>query len=238
MSTRFNCMPRLLACAMLCIPSWALAETPARDNLLTLSASASLEVTKDLLSITLQVVKEGSDAAQVQTQIKQVLDAALAEAKKSARADGMAVRTGSFSLNPRHGKDGRIGGWQGQAELVLEGKDGPLVAQTAGRLAAMNVTQVAYSISRELGEKHEAAVAAQAVQKFRAQAAELARQFGFGNYVLREVTVQGAEQGGPSPVMFRRGDASVASVTDGPVPAEAGKGVLSATVSGTVRLVK
>ena len=62
------------------------------------------------------------------------------------------MRTGNFSLYPRYDKNGRISGWQGQAELVLEGKDSERVAQTAGRLNGMNVSSVGYSISRELAE--------------------------------------------------------------------------------------
>ena len=220
-----------------CAPAALAAESPARENLLSFTTSATLEVTKDLLGITLQVVKEGTDAAAVQAQLKQVLDAALAEAKKASQAGAMEVRTGNFSLQPRYGKEGRINGWQGQAELVLEDKDSARVAQTAGRLTGMNVTSVGYSISRELADKHDAEVTAQAIQKYRAGASELAKQFGYSSYVLREVSVQSAEQGGPRPVMYRRSEASVASM-DASVPTEPGKGVLSATVSGTVALVK
>jgi hypothetical protein len=59
----------------------------------------------------------------VQNQLKVVLDAALAEARKTAAPGQMDVRTGNFSLYPRYGRDGKISGWQGSAELVLEGRD-------------------------------------------------------------------------------------------------------------------
>ena len=221
-----------------CAPAALAAESPARENLLSFTTSATLEVTKDLLGITLQVVKEGTDAAAVQAQLKQVLDAALAEAKKASQAGAMEVRTGNFSLFPRYGKDNRIGGWQGQAELVLEGKDSARVAQTAGRLTGMNVTSVGYSISRELSEKHEADVTAQAIAKYRAKAADYAKQFGFGGYQLRDINVQAAEQGGgPRPVAYQRAQMSSVS-SDAPVPVEPGKGQISATVSGSVALTK
>lgn len=235
-------LPRRLACWPLAlVAAAALAGTPAaheapRENLVNFSSSATVEVTRDLLTITLQVVKDGADAAAVQAQLKQVLDGALAEAKKSAQPGVMEVRTGNFSLFPRHGKDGRISGWQGQADLVLEGKDASRIAQTAGRLQGMNVVNVGYGISRELAQKHEAEVTAQAIAKYRAKAQELAKQFGFGGYALREVSVQTSEQGGPRP-MYRRAEVS-AMASDAPVPVEPGKGELSATVSGVVQLLK
>lgn len=226
-----------LAVALLWAPLGQAAEPP-RENLVSFSISANLEVTKDLLGITLQVVRDGNDAGAVQAQLKQVLDAALAEAKKAAAPGAMEVRTGNFSLFPRYGKEGKISGWQGQAELVLEGKDSQRVAQTAGKLTAMNVTSVGYSISRELAEKHEGEVTAQAIRKYRAKAQEYAQQFGFSGYQIREVNVQTADQGGgPQPYMVRA-KTQMSMASDAPVPVEPGKGLISATVSGIVKLTK
>ena len=45
--------------------------------------------------------REGQDAATVQSQLKQALDAALAEARKAARPGQVEVQTGNFSLYPR-----------------------------------------------------------------------------------------------------------------------------------------
>lgn len=226
-----------LAFTLLWMPLGHAAEAP-RENLVSFSTSANIEVTKDLLGITLQVVRDGNDAGAVQAQLKQVLDAALAEAKKAAAPGAMEVRTGNFSLFPRYGKEGKISGWQGQAELVLEGKDSQRVAQTAGKLTAMNVTSVGYSISRELAEKHEAEVTAQAIRKYRAKALEYAQQFGFSGYQIREVNVQVADQGGgPQPYMVRA-KTQMSMASDAPVPVEPGKGLISATVSGSVQLTK
>ena len=214
------------------------ADNTVRESTVSFTATATIEVTKDLLGITLQTVRDGTDAAAVQTQLKQVLDAALTEAKKAAQAGAMDVRTGNFSLYPRYGKDGRINGWQGQAELVLEGKDAPRVAQTAGRLTGMNVVNVGYSISRDLAEKHAIDVSAQAIQKYRALAATYAQQFGFKGYELREVSVQSAEQGGGPRPMMMSAKREMSMASDAPVPVEPGKGSVSATVSGSVVLLK
>ena len=75
---------------------------PPPQGVLGLSASASVEVTKDLLAVTFSTTREGSDANAVQAQLKQALDAALAEAKKAARPGQVDVQTGNFSLYPRY----------------------------------------------------------------------------------------------------------------------------------------
>ncbi|MBA3588554.1 SIMPL domain-containing protein [Methylibium sp.] len=232
---RFPALALLAATAAVCGAAAAAEATP-REHLLNFSASARLEVEQDLLGITLAVTREGSNAAAVQAQLKQVLDAALSETRPSAKAGAMEVRTGNFSLYPRHDKNGRIDGWQGRAELVLEGKDTERVAAAAVRLAGMNVTSVGYSLSPELTDKHEASVTAEAIRQYRARATELARQFGYSGYTLGEVSVHSSQQdGNPRPVMYRAQKADMA-MAEAPVPTEPGKGVISATVSGSVRL--
>ena len=87
-------------------------------GVLGLTANASVEVTKDLLAVTFSTTREGSDANAVQAQLKQALDAALAEARKAARPGQVDVQTGNFSLYPRYSNGSSsarpaITGWQG-----------------------------------------------------------------------------------------------------------------------------
>ena len=64
-------------------------------------------------------------AAPLQTQLKQALDAALAEARKVARPGEVELRTGQFSLNPRYLPKGGSNGWVGSTELIVGGRDHP-----------------------------------------------------------------------------------------------------------------
>lgn len=215
------------------------AAEPPPENVIAFAATATLEVTKDLLTVNLQATREGTEAAAVQNQLKQVLEAALAEAKKTAQPGALDVRTGQFSMSPRYGRDGRINGWQGMAELVLQGRDNARVAQAAGRVQGMTLTSTGYSLSRELQDKHEQELTAQAIQKFRARATDMAKQFGFSSYVLREVNVSAQEPGFPVP-MYRGAMLAKAAgaESDAALPTEPGKGLLSATVQGSVQLVR
>jgi predicted secreted protein len=237
-------MKRSLSLASLSLAA-ALATTPALaqqtaqpSNVVSFSTSANLEVLQDLLSLTLNTTREGSDAATVQKALQQAVEAALAQAKPSAQAGAMEVRTGNFSIYPRYASQGRISGWQGTAEVVLEGTDVPRITQTAARINTLSVARVAQGLSRQAREKHESAVQAQAVTQYRAKAQELAKLFGFSGYELREVNVSSSEPGmHPMPLMMRAKSDMMASEA-APLPVEAGKALVTVTVSGSIALTK
>ena len=204
------------------------------QNVLQLSANGTVEVQQDLLSMTLVTTRDGTDAGSVQTQLKAALDAALTEARKNAQAGQLDVRTGNFSLSPRYTREGKINGWQGTAELVLEGRDFPRIAQTAGRITTLTVGNVGFGLSREQRAKTEAEAQGIAIENFKQKAAELAKGFGFGGYTLREVSVNASDNGPRPRMMAMQAKASFAS--DSAVPVEAGKTSVVVNVSGSVQL--
>ena len=229
--------PSLQLCAvLLACSTGAMAQTlPPPQNVLQLAASATAEVPQDLLSITMSVQREGPDAAGVQSQLKQVLDASLVEARKAAKPGQVDVRTGAFALYPRYSTKGGISGWQGRAELVIEGRDMPAISQLSGRLTGMVVGGVSAGLSREAREKVEAEVAAQAIGRFKARAESYACQFGFAGYSIREVSVGQADAASPAPMIRMRAQATSASA-DEALPVEAGKANVSVNVSGTIQM--
>ena len=226
--------PLTLAATLLATAAWADAPQ-APQGVVNLSASASVEVTKDLLAITFSTTREGTDAAVVQSQLKQALDAALLEAKKAARPEQLEVRTGNFSLTPRYTDKGVINGWRGSAELVVEGRDMQAISQLSGRITTLTIARVGHSLSRELREKTETEVSAQAIARYRALAADYARQFGYAGYAIREVSVNASEQGPVHPMPVMRMKAMSASA-DEALPVEAGKGLVTVSVNGSVQM--
>jgi predicted secreted protein len=213
------------------------ALAPPPQNVVSLAATASLELTMDWLTIVFSTAREGSDAAAVQSQLRQALDTALAEARKGARPGEVNVRTGAFSLYPRHAAKGGLAGWQGSAELIVEGRDAAALSQLAGRIQTLTIARVQWSLSREAREKVEGEVTAQAIARFRARADLVARQFGFGSWTVREVNVSSNDAPGlPVPVM--RAQAMRAAADEAPLPVEAGKATVTATVGGSVQLAK
>ena len=210
---------------------------PAPQDVLTLSASSSVEVQYDVIAMTMSATREGSDASVVQSQLRLAVDAALSEARKAQRPGQIDVRTGAFSLTPRYGNRGaQITGWIGTGEVVLEGRDMAAIAQVAARLATMTVARVGYALSRETRERVEADAVSQAIARFRARAGDYAKQFGFNGYTVREVNVGTADPMLVQPMVRQRMVANAAS--DESIPVEAGKATLNVTVNGSVQMTR
>ena len=226
---------RLVALCALSLAPCARAELPAgAQNLLTLSATASIEVPRDLLSITFSTQREGPEAAAVQAQLMQALTAALAEARKAASPGRVDVSTGNFSLFPRPLPKGGTATWQGTAEMLVEGRDFEAITRLVGRIQTLSVARVGHGLSREARDKVQGEVTAMAIERFRSQAEAQAKAFGFAAVSLRAVQVQSNDVGPPMPMY--RAAAGMAMAEAAPLPVEAGKAQVSATVSGTVQM--
>lgn len=209
---------------------------PPPQNVVQLAAHGTVEVQQDLLTLTMNTTKEGPDAGTVQNQLKVALDAALAEAKKAAQPGQLDVRTGNFNLYPRYTRDGKINGWQGTTELVLEGKDFARISSTAGKIQTLTMGGVVFGLSREQRAKVEGDAQTIAIERFKTKAAEIAKGFGFAGYTLREVSVNANDQGGMPPRPRMMAMEAKAAMSDAAVPVEAGKSAVAVTVSGSVQL--
>lgn len=212
------------------------AMIPPPANVVSLSATATTEVAKDWLSIVFSTSREGTEASAVQSQLRQALDAALAEARKVAKPGQVEVQTGGFSIYPRYAPKGGISGWQGSVELIVQGRDTQALSQLAGRIQTLSIQRTGFALSREAREKVEADVAAEAIARFRARAEAVARQFGFAGYTVREVSVN--SDGGQivSQPLMRAQVARAPGAADESLPVEAGKAQVTATVSGSVQM--
>jgi predicted secreted protein len=215
------------------------------QNVVVLSASASVEVNKDWLTVVFSTTKEGADAAGVQAQLRTALEAAVAEAKKISKPGQVEVQTGGFSLSPRYappnpkqmaaGQAGNINGWQGSTELIVEGRDTQAIAQLTGRVQTLSIASVSTSLSREARQQVEGDVAAQAITRFRERASAVTKQFGFDNWAVREVSVN--TDGGVSPRFQSNNSMAMrAAGAEAALPVEAGKATVTASVNGSVQM--
>jgi predicted secreted protein len=216
----------------------AQALTPPPQNVVSLSATASTQVLQDWLTVVLATTREGAEPAALQAQLKQALDAALGEARRAAAGReprALELQTGGFSLNPRYGRDGRMSGWTGRVELVVQGRDTAAIAQLAGRIQTLSVASTGLSLSREARETVESQVAAEAIARFRARADEVGKAFGFGSWALREVTLQ-TDSPLAVPVPRMRVASAMSVAGDEALPVEPGKATVAVTVSGSITL--
>jgi len=207
---------------------------PDLQNIAQLSASATVEVQQDMLTIAMSTTRDGSDSAAVQNQLRVALEAALTEARKTAQPGLMEVRTGNFSLYPRYAKDGKINGWRGTTEVLLEGRDFPRITAAAGKMQTLTLGQVGFALSREARDRVEGEAQARAIAGFKAKAAQVAKSFGFKSYTLREVSINANDQGQVRPRMMAMEARVVTS--DAPIPVEAGSSTVLVNVTGSVQM--
>jgi predicted secreted protein len=205
------------------------------EGVVSLNSSATVQVPNDWIEVQFTTTKEGTDAASVQAALKDALGTALAQARQVAKPDGhVEVQGGGFSLQPRLNAKGLVNGWTGTTSMWVQGRDMGTIAELAGRVQSMTVGNLDYSVSREAREKVEGEVAAQAIARFRAKAADYAKAFGYATFSVRDATVN-TDNGQPPPRSFRMKAAMVSSVSDA-LPVEAGSGSVTANVNGSVQL--
>ena len=207
-------------------------------NVVQLSATGQVEVSQDWLQMNLSATREGSDAGTVQKQLQQVVESAMRTLKPQVQGQDLQVRSGNFGVYPRHGNDGKIKGWQGTAEVVLEGKDFARITQAAAQASSMSIASMGFGLSKEGRAKVYEQAQSQAIDNFKQRASQLAKQFGFNSYTLREVSVN-SQDGSYAPRM-QRANGMVAAAAKmemaDPVPVEAGKEQVTVNVSGSVQL--
>ena len=222
------------------LPSLAAAQAPVvqkdPEGVVSLNSSATVQVPNDWIVVQFTTNKEGTDANAVQAALKEAVGSTLAQARQVAKADGhVEVQGGGFSLQPRFNAKGVVNGWSGTTSVVVQGRDMGTIAELAGRVQSMTVGSLDYSVSREAREKVEGEVTAQAIVRFRAKAADYAKAFGYGGFVIRDVNVN-VDNGQPSPRPYAMVRAAAAPKMSDSLPVEAGSGSVTANVNGSVQL--
>ncbi|WP_407715996.1 SIMPL domain-containing protein [Comamonas testosteroni] len=231
-----------LALAAACVGGNVWAQAAARDaqrpaNVVQLSAQGTVEVKQDWMTATLSASKDGRDAASVQSQLQKIVESAMTTLRNDAQGRQMELSTGNFSISPRYGNNGKIEGWQGQAEIVLQGRDFVRITQAAAKVQDMTLGSMSFGLSREAREKVEGEAQAKAIENFRQRAAAISKSFGFAGYSLREVNVSSSGGGGhpmPRPRMMSMAKASYADAA--PVPVEADRAEVTVTVGGSIQM--
>lgn len=227
-------MPWSSALAQSQSPSLSPVIQAAPHQVLHLSASAQTEVAQDWLVMTLAVQKDGLQAPAVQKQLNAVLSAALAVSTPLAKPGALHVSTGEMNVSPRYGREGKVNGWTGSAQLLLQGRDAVQIATLATRLQDLVVAQIDWQLSPEQKSTAESRIQAEAVSRFQSKAQALTQQFGFAAYTLREVRVT-VQEAGETGTMPRMAMASM-DAAPAPLPTLPGKSRVVVNVSGSIVL--
>ena len=209
-------------------------------NVVQLAAQGVVQVKQDWMTATLSSTKDGRDAATVQAQLQKAVEAAMTTLRADAQAGQMEVSTGNFSISPRYGSNGKVDGWQGQADIVLQGRDFVRITQAAAKVQDMTLSGMGFGLSREAREKVEGEAQIKAIENFRQRATAISKSFGFSGYSVREVSVN-ASGGHVQPMPRARGAslnmAKMSSYADAAVvPVESDRADVTVHVSGSIQM--
>jgi predicted secreted protein len=119
----------------------------------------------------------------------------------------------------------------------VQGRDATTISELVGQIGTLAVSGANWSLSREQREKVEADLASRAIASFRARAERMAKDFGYADVEVREVSVQSAQEyAQPMYAMARVASAPMAEAKS--LPTESGTGDVTVTVSGSVQMLK
>ena len=77
--------------------------------------------------------------------------------KRARDTKGVEVRTGNYNVWPNTGSKGKIAGWRGQGEVILESKDFEAAAALASKLSDKTaISSISFSLSRAAREAESA----------------------------------------------------------------------------------
>ena len=233
-TTKLIASSALIACAQMAFSQNSEAQMPTQR--VTVSASASVQIPQDVLTLSLTTSREGTDAQTVQNQLKSALDDALTQARREAKGGAIEVRTGRFGLSPRYDRNGKMTGWQGSAELVLQGRDFVRMGEMVGKLQTLTVANASFGLTPEQRQSAETSAQDQAIAQFRQRATEATKSFGYSSYTLIEANINAGDSGGGRPQMMAMSARAAKEDTAVPLPMEAGLTLVTVTVAGSVHM--
>lgn len=203
---------------------------------LTLRAQASLSVQQDTVTMTFARNLQGKSAPEVNQQLARAIDQA-----RRLVTDGSPVKasSGTYRVTPTFGKDGKISGWQGHAELTIVSSDFPAIAALSTKMAEqLELANVYFSLSDQARQAAEARLLDQVAGAFRDRAQLAASAFGFARYTVKRLDLGGSGAAAPQPAsaMLMRAAPAPDAAPRVDVPLVPDQVSVTVSVSGTVYL--
>lgn len=234
-SRRALAISALVLSPLLIVSGRALGEQAIPSGVLSLSASVTREVPNDTAVMTLFAERQGADPDKVADSIAQALD----QGARLVKEDGaFRVGTGNVGTYPHHDRDGKVVGWRGRGELILESTEFQKLADAAARVnSILQVGAVRFKLSHAARARAETQLIEEAAAAFGEKASRAAKALGYSGYTIREVTLSSGAHDGPQPVP-RFAKALNAQMEPAPLPMDGGRAELAVTVNGAVQMVR
>ncbi|MCK9202241.1 MAG: SIMPL domain-containing protein [Gallionella sp.] len=218
--------------SLLSLQNWAHAENEPY-NRVDFRVEAAREVANDLLVAGMSIEVQDKQPARVAQQINAALNDAL---KKAAAFGNVKVSSGGHNSYPVYGKDNRIDGWRGHAEIHLESRDfkaaGELIMQLQSTLQLNGLN---FTLAPDSRAQSENDLIAESIKAFQARADTIRAALGARAYKTVHFSINsGMPPQYPKTLMRAAPMAADAAI---PQPEFAGGDTrMTVQVSGTIEL--
>jgi predicted secreted protein len=227
-------MPRfLILAALLVLASTAHAAEEPQYNRVDFSTEAAREVGNDLLQAQMRLEVSDPSPAKVAQLLNTTVNAAL---KKGAAFPAVKVASGNYTTYPIYGKNNRLDGWRGNAQIRLESRDFKAAGELIGELqGSMQLAGVSFTVAPETRKKLEDELVGEGLAAFRQRAEAIRAALGGSGYKIVHVGINSGGYHPPQPLL----DGVVAMrAMAAPAPEfSGGESDLTMQVSGTIEII-
>jgi predicted secreted protein len=220
----------ILAGTLIVQPGRAHEPVPHYDHI-SLSASASREVSQDQLHLTLFALDEAEDARSSAEAVSTRINRALEVLNKQS---GMTVQTGSFRTYPVYHKQS-ITGWRSRQTLDIKTASTANLSQLLARLQQyVQMENVRYLVSEETRQSVENELIQAAIMNFEQRAQLATSSLGRKKYRIIDLNISTHGMHPPQP-MLARSLASAAEADSAPA-IQAGTQLVQVSVEGKIEI--
>ena len=206
---------------------------PDPKNRVSFAVERTRDVANDWIIAVVGTTDEDSDAARLADRVNDTMDWALGVAKQ---AKGVTVKSGGYSTQPVHDKDGKIARWAASQDLYLESGDIEAVSALIGKLQSKALLRsISFSVSPETRRKTEETMIGDALNAFTERAKKISGGLGARDYEVVALSIQTPGGGGPMP-MYARAEMAMDKVS---APSfESGQSTLQVRIDATIEIEK
>ncbi len=201
-------------------------------NRVDFQTEASIEVSNDLLTAQINIEVSDPSPTRVAQRLNDTLNMAL---KKSADFPTVKSRTGNHNTHPIYGKDNKLNGWRGKAQLILESRDFKAAGELIGLLQQdMQLGGVQFSIAADTRKALEESLVKDALAAFQKRADVIRASLNGSDYKIVRININHRGHR-PQPL---RGRQIMAMSSEVSAPEfSGGDSKLTVQVSGTIEIV-
>jgi len=223
------CGSLLLSCLL---PAAALADN---GTILNLSASAQRELANDELTASLYVQDRHAQPAVLADRLNKALARARAEASGFKQVE---FSSGSYNSWPDYGRDGKIQGWQGRAQIRLKSSDFTASAELVARLQKfMLLENVQFGVADRSRRQAEDQLIPEAIAALQAQAAAAGKALGRNRQQVLELSIGNAQPPAPMPILRAKAMLADAQAAEVAAPDwQPGNSQVQLSVTGRIEL--